>query len=100
MSAGTIEAREWRRFTPMQRLARYREVADDLLARGHAYPCWATREELDRFLADGDPRKREKLVDALLDRPEYADHWANKWVDLLRPNPYRVGIKAVLNYDV
>ncbi|MCH5376791.1 MAG: DUF1549 and DUF1553 domain-containing protein, partial [Planctomycetes bacterium] len=31
--------------------------------------------------------------------PEYADYWANKWVDLLRPNPYRVGIKAVLNYD-
>ncbi len=31
--------------------------------------------------------------------PEYADHWANKWVDLLRPNPYRVGIKAVINYD-
>ena len=35
----------------------------------------------------------------MLDRPEYADHWANKWVDLLRPNPYRVGIKAVLNLD-
>ena len=36
-----------------------------------------------------------ELVDALLERPEYADHWANKWADLLRPNPYRVGIKAV-----
>ena len=36
---------------------------------------------------------------SLLERPEYADHWANKWADLLRPNPYRVGIKAVLNFD-
>ena len=39
------------------------------------------------------------LIDQLLARPEYADYWANKWADLLRPNPYRVGIKAVLNYD-
>ncbi len=43
--------------------------------------------------------KRAGLIDALLDRPEYVDHWANKWADLLRPNPYRVGIKAVFNYD-
>jgi hypothetical protein len=35
----------------------------------------------------------------LLKQPEYADHWAGYWADLLRPNPYRVGIKAVLNYD-
>lgn len=58
-----------------------------------------TPEETRAFLADPDPLKRAKLVDRLLDRPEYADHWANKWADLLRPNPYRVGIKAVLNLD-
>ncbi|MBS0336872.1 MAG: glutamate--tRNA ligase [Proteobacteria bacterium] len=34
-------------FYQMQRLARYREVADALIASGHAYPCWATKEELD-----------------------------------------------------
>jgi len=43
--------------------------------------------------------RRRHVIDSLLDRPEYVDHWANKWADLLRPNPYRVGIKAVLNYD-
>ncbi|MHB1556177.1 MAG: DUF1549 domain-containing protein [Isosphaeraceae bacterium] len=58
-----------------------------------------TPEETRRFLADPSPDKRARLVDRLLDRPEYADHWANKWMDLLRPNPYRVGIKAVLNLD-
>jgi hypothetical protein len=56
-------------------------------------------EESRQFLADTSTNKRARLVARLLDRPEYADHWANKWVDLLRPNPYRVGIKAVLNLD-
>lgn len=58
-----------------------------------------TPEEVKAFLASTDPAKREKVVDALLDRPEYADHWSTKWADLLRPNAYRVGMKAVLNYD-
>jgi hypothetical protein len=56
-------------------------------------------KETRRFFAETAPDKRARLVARLLDRPEYADHWANKWVDLLRPNPYRVGIKAVLNLD-
>jgi hypothetical protein len=58
-----------------------------------------TPDEVREFLADASTDKREQLINRLLDRPEYAEHWANKWVDLLRPNPYRVGIKAVLNYD-
>jgi len=58
-----------------------------------------TPDETRAFLADPDPIKRDRLVDRLLARPEYADHWANKWADLLRPNPYRVGIKAVMNLD-
>lgn len=58
-----------------------------------------TPDETRAFLKDGDPKKRERLTDALLARPEYADFWANKWADLLRPNPYHVGIKATFNYD-
>ncbi len=58
-----------------------------------------TPEEARAFLDDSSPDKRARLVDALLRRPEYADHWATKWMDLLRPNPYRVGIKAVFNLD-
>ena len=56
-------------------------------------------EESRRYLPDTAPDKRAQLVDALLDRPEYADYWANKWADLLRPNPYRVGIKATFSLD-
>ncbi len=59
-----------------------------------------TVEETRAFLNDPIPDKRDRLVDALLVRPEYAEHWANKWADLLRPNPYHVGIKATLNYDL
>ncbi|MBI3469378.1 MAG: DUF1549 domain-containing protein [Planctomycetes bacterium] len=49
-----------------------------------------TPDEARAFLADPSSDKRERLVDDLLARPEYADFWANKWADLLRPNPYRV----------
>jgi hypothetical protein len=56
-------------------------------------------EEARAFLSDKDTDKRAKLVERLLERPEYADHWASKWMDLLRPNPYRVGIKAVFSLD-
>jgi hypothetical protein len=43
-----------------------------------------TVDEHDRFLADTDPQKRAKLVDALLQRPEFADIWVMKWAELLQ----------------
>lgn len=58
-----------------------------------------TPDETRAFLAEQSGDRRAKLIDRLLERPEYADFWANKWADLLRPNPYRVGIKAVFNLD-
>jgi len=42
------------------------------------------REELKRFLADPDPKKRDLLVDRLLERPEYSSFFALKWGDILR----------------
>jgi hypothetical protein len=41
-------------------------------------------EESREFLASEDPRKRERLIDALLERPEYAEVWATKFSDLFR----------------
>jgi hypothetical protein len=58
-----------------------------------------TPDEGRAFLASTSPAKREELIDSLLERPEYADFWANKWADLLRPNPYRVGIKPTMSFD-
>ena len=58
-----------------------------------------TADEAREFLGLQKDNKREKLVDQLLEMPEYAEFAANKWADLLRTNPYRVGIKTTLNYD-
>ncbi len=42
-----------------------------------------TPDEQRTFLADGDPTKREKLIDRLLERTEFVDFWSYKWSDLL-----------------
>jgi hypothetical protein len=43
-----------------------------------------TADEARAFLDDPRPDKRDRLIDALLKRPEFADFWALKWADLLR----------------
>src|SRR5262249_34923323 len=40
-----------------------------------------TPAEIRRFLADTRPDKRARLIDSLLERPEFADFWALKWSD-------------------
>ena len=45
-----------------------------------------TAEETKAFVADADPDKRAKLIDRLLERPEYASYFATKWADVLRDN--------------
>jgi WD40 repeat protein/mono/diheme cytochrome c family protein len=58
-----------------------------------------TPDEVRKFLDDTDADKRKKLIARLLDHPAYSDFWANKWADLLRPNPDRVGVKSVFILD-
>lgn len=41
-------------------------------------------EEAREFVESVAPDKRARLVDELLERPEFADFWALKWADLLR----------------
>ena len=50
----------------MQRLTRYREVVDVLLRSGHAYPCYATKEELDAM------REQQR---ARNEKPRYDGRW-------------------------
>jgi len=40
--------------------------------------------EVLAFVEDGRPDKRQRLIDALLLRDEFADYWALKWSDILR----------------
>ena len=42
--------------------------------------------------------KRARLVDQLLERPEFADFWALKWADLLRVEAHSLDQKGVQNF--
>jgi len=53
-------------FFQMERLPRYKEAAERLIAAGHAYPCWATKEELDA-LREAQRARGEK--------PRYDGRW-------------------------
>lgn len=41
-------------------------------------------DEVDAFVNDPHPQAYEHLVDELLDRPAFGEHWARKWLDLAR----------------
>ncbi len=43
-----------------------------------------TAEEATAFLTDPSPDKRDRLIDELLDSPEYADYFTTKWNAILR----------------
>ena len=53
-------------FFQMQRLARYKEVAEQLIAAGHAYRCWMTRDELEIL-------RKEQIEKGL--KPRYDGRW-------------------------
>jgi hypothetical protein len=52
-------------------------------------------DEVRAFVADKDPKKREKAVDALFERPEFVDHWSLKWGDLLQNSRNSVSSQSV-----
>jgi hypothetical protein len=57
-----------------------------------------TPDEVRRFHADTRPDRRARLVDALLERTEYADNWALKWADLLRVDRQKLNQKEAYAY--
>ncbi len=57
-----------------------------------------TPEEARAFLADTDAKKRAKVIDELMKRPAFADHWAMQWADLLRVDRAALGAKRARQY--
>ncbi|MBX9579067.1 MAG: DUF1553 domain-containing protein [Gemmataceae bacterium] len=61
-------------------------------------------DEVTAFVADPDPKKREKLVDALLARPEFTDYWTLQLGDLFQNRRERDhdvrGVKGVRQFHV
>ena len=61
-----------------------------------------TAAEVTAFVADKDAKKREKLVDAVLARPEFTDYWALQLSDLFQNRKERDhdvrGVKGVRQF--
>ena len=59
-----------------------------------------TREERDAFITDDYPNKRAKRIDELLEGPEFAQIWTQKWAELLliRTQVNRVEYKPMYLY--
>ena len=57
-----------------------------------------TPEETQAFVEDRKPDKRDRLIDALLARPEYVDYWAYRFSDMLLINGRKLRPDAVKAY--
>jgi hypothetical protein len=52
-------------------------------------------DEIKKFLADKNPKKREAIIDGLFKRSEFVDHWSLKWGDLLQNSRNSVSAPSV-----
>jgi hypothetical protein len=57
-----------------------------------------TSKEVREFLADVSDTKRDRLIDQLLNRPEYIDYWTYRWSDVLLINGTEIRPDAVKAY--
>ena len=51
------------------------------------------------FLASKDPKKRDKLIEALLNTPQYVDYWTFRFADLFRVAFYPASLNAKLTQN-
>jgi len=58
-----------------------------------------TTAEAKAFLDDKDAKKRDKLIDALVEMPEFADFWALKWADVLRSSRKTIQTKGSYGFQ-
>jgi len=57
-----------------------------------------TVERTRAFMADRSPTKRDELIEAHFQRPEFVDYWSYKWSDLLLVNSKRLPAPAMWSY--
>ncbi|MFM7603569.1 MAG: DUF1549 domain-containing protein [Prosthecobacter sp.] len=57
-----------------------------------------TPDEAKAFLADKAADKRDRLIDALLKRPEFVDYWSHRWSDLFLVNGDKLMPQAMWSY--
>ena len=57
-----------------------------------------TPKEVKAFLADKRKDKRRRMIDAVLDRAEYADYWALKFADILLVNSDKLGERGAYQF--
>jgi glutamyl-tRNA synthetase len=70
-------------FFQMKRLARYKEVAEQLIAAGHAYYDYMSREELEAL-------RQEQLARGL--KPKYDGRWRPERAKGMKPPPGRAPV--------
>ncbi len=58
-----------------------------------------TADRAKRFLEEGSPDKRMRLVEELLAQPAYADYWTMRWADSLRIDRGVLGHKGAHDYS-
>ncbi len=73
-----LEAAKLKSNPPANKLTLLRRVTFDVTGLP------PTREEQAAFLADQSPNAYAKVVDRLLASPQYGEHWAQHWLDLVR----------------
>ena len=57
-----------------------------------------TPAEARQFLADDAADKRDRLIEQLLERPEFVDYWTYRWSDIMLINGTRLRPQAVKAY--
>lgn len=55
--------------------------------------------EVTSFVNENEPNKRAQLIDNLLQRPEYADFWTKKWMDVLRASRDSIQLAGAQAYQ-
>ena len=73
-----LEQRGWKPSAEADKFTIIRRVSLDLTGLP------PTQAEVKAFIADTSPDAYSKLIDRLLAKPTYGEHWARQWLDLAR----------------